>query len=109
MSLPLRLLLTVPRSARRGELIEIKALAQHAMENGFRHDQNGQIVPRDLLRQVRFQYNGIDVFRADLHTGIAANPLLQFTTIATESGVVTATWTDEQGLEAQASARVDVT
>jgi sulfur-oxidizing protein SoxZ len=58
---------------------------------------------------VRFQYNGIDVFRADLHTGVAANPLLQFTTIATESGVVTATWSDEQGLDAQASARVDVT
>ena len=109
MSLPLRLLLTVPRTARRGELIEIKALAQHAMENGFRHDQNGQIVPRDLLRQVRFQYNGFEVFRADLQTGVAANPLLQFTTIATESGLVTAIWTDDQGLDAQTSARIDVT
>ena len=109
MSLPLRLLLTVPRTARRGELIEIKALAQHAMENGFRHDQNGQIVPRDLLRWVRFQYNGIDVFRADLQTGVAANPSLQFTTIATESGLITAIWTDDQGLDAQTSSRIDVT
>ena len=75
MSLPLRLLLTVPRTARRGELIEIKALAQHAMENGFRHDQNGQIVPRDLLRQLRFHYNGIEVFRADC---IPASPRILY-------------------------------
>lgn len=108
MSLPLRLLLTVPKVARRGELIEIKALAQHPMENGFRHDQNGQIVPRDLLRQVRFHYNGIEVFRAELQTGVAANPLLQFNTIATESGMVTAIWTDDQGREVQTSARIDV-
>jgi sulfur-oxidizing protein SoxZ len=108
MSLPLRLLLTVPRTARSGEVIEIKALAQHAMENGFRHDQNGRIVPRDLLRTVRFQYNGIEVFRADLHTGVAANPSLQFTTIATDSGLITAIWTDDQGLDAQTSARIDV-
>lgn len=109
MSLPLRLMLTAPRTARRGEVIEIKALAQHAMENGFRHDQNGRIVPRDLLRLVRFHYNGVEVFRADLHTGVAANPLLQFTTIATDSGLITAIWTDDQGLDAQASARIDVT
>ena len=108
MSLPLRLLLTVPRSARRGEIIEVRALAQHVMENGFRHDQNGQVVPRDLLRQVGFFYNGVEVFRAELHTGVAANPLIQFSTIATESGVFTVIWKDDEGRDAQTSTRIEV-
>ena len=108
MSSPLRLLLTAPRSARRGEIIEIKALAQHAMENGFRHDQNGQAVPRDLLREVIVQYNGFEVFRADLHTGVAANPLIQFNTIATETGILTVIWKDDEGRDAQMSARIEV-
>jgi sulfur-oxidizing protein SoxZ len=108
VSLPLRLLLTVPRSARRGEIIEVRALAQHAMENGLRHDQNGQVVARDLLRQVAFLYNGVEVFRADLHTGVAANPLLQFNTIARESGVLTVIWKDDEGRDAQMSARIEV-
>ena len=66
MSLPLRLLLTVPRTARRGELIEIKALAQHAMENGFRHDQNGQIVPTDKKQKGHWQVVGGEAREGDI-------------------------------------------
>lgn len=108
MSLAQRLLLTVPSSARRGELIEVKALAQHPMENGFRHDQNGQRVERDQLRHVACRYNGVEVFSADLHTGVAANPLIQFRLKVLESGTLTVVWSDDEGRTSQTSARIEV-
>ena len=42
-------------------------------------------------------YNGTEVFRADLHPAIAANPFISFYTVATESGVLTFTWTGDDG------------
>jgi sulfur-oxidizing protein SoxZ len=37
------------------------------------------------------------VFRADLHPAIAANPFITFFTVATESGVIELTWTQDHG------------
>ena len=44
-----RTLINVPPKAKRGEVIEIKTLISHIMETGFRHDNVGQIVPRDII------------------------------------------------------------
>ena len=37
------------------------------------------------------------MFRADLFPAIAANPFIAFTTVATESGELVFTWTDDAG------------
>jgi len=108
MTLPLRTLVTVPPQASRGQIIWIRALAQHPMENGFRHNENGQRISRNLLTDFVCQYNGVEVFRAKLHTGVAANPLIEFTTVATESGELVFEWRDGQGQSAWAQARLEV-
>ena len=87
----------VPANPRRGEIIEIKALVRHAMETGFRRTQLGAVIPRDIIRQFVCLYNGVEIFRAELHPSIAANPLLTFTTVATESGTIEFRWSGDNG------------
>lgn len=92
-----RAVVTLPAKARRGEIVEIKTLAQHPMETGFRRTQTGELIPRDIIRRFTCTYNGEEVYRADLHPAIAANPLIAFTTIATESGTLTFQWVGDNG------------
>jgi sulfur-oxidizing protein SoxZ len=101
-------LINVPARARRGEVIEIKALVSHPMETGYRRTQVGAPIPRDIIRRFTCAYNGTEVFRADLHPAIAANPFFAFTTVATESGTLTFNWTGDNGFTVTESARITV-
>jgi len=92
-----RAVVTLPARAKRGEIVEIKTLAQHPMETGFRRTQTGELIPRDIIRRFTCTYNGVEVYRADLHPAIAANPLIAFTTIATETGTLTFQWVGDNG------------
>lgn len=93
--LPTRIVM--PASARRGEIIEIKTLIQHVMETGFRRDDVGKVVPRDIIASFVVTYGGTEIFKADLNPGIAANPYFAFSTIARESGELVFTWTGQKG------------
>ena len=64
---------------------------------GYRRGNSGELIPRDIIHTLICTYNGEEVFRADLHPAIAANPFLSFFTLATESGVIALTWTDDHG------------
>ena len=101
-------LVNVPARARRGEVIEIKALVSHVMETGYRRTQLGVQIPRDIIRRFTCTYNGTEVFRADLHPAITANPFFAFTTVATESGTLTFHWTGDNGFSVTESARITV-
>jgi sulfur-oxidizing protein SoxZ len=92
-----RAVVTVPAQAKRGEIIEIKTLAQHAMETGFRRTQTGELIPRDIIRTFTCTYNGVEVYRVDLHPAIAANPLIAFNTVAAESGTLSFQWVGDNG------------
>jgi sulfur-oxidizing protein SoxZ len=92
-----RAIVNLPAQARRGEIIEIKTLAAHPMETGFRRTQLGELIPRDIIRRFVCTYNGAEVFRVDLHPAVAANPLIAFTTVATESGTIEFQWVGDNG------------
>jgi len=101
-------LVNVPARARRGEIIEIKTLVSHPMETGFRRTQLGAVIPRDIVRSFVCTYNGAEIFRAELHSAIAANPFIVFTTIATESGTLAFHWTGDNGFSLTESASIIV-
>jgi len=92
-----RAVVTLPAQAKRGEIVEIKTLAQHTMETGFRRTQTGELIPRDIIRRFTCTYNGVEVYRVDLHPAISANPLIAFTTVATESGTLSFQWVGDNG------------
>jgi sulfur-oxidizing protein SoxZ len=101
-------LVNVPARARRGEIIEIKTLISHPMETGYRRTQLGAPIPRDIIRRFVCTYNGTEVFRAELHPAIAANPFLVFSTVATESGTLAFEWMGDNGFSARESANITV-
>lgn len=103
-----RAVLNVPATVRRGEVFEIRTLIQHAMETGFRRTQLGEAIPRDIIRRFVCTYNGAEIFRAEFHPAISANPLLTFSTVATESGTLQFTWTGDRGFSVTESARITV-
>jgi sulfur-oxidizing protein SoxZ len=103
-----RVIVNVPAEARKGEVIEIRTLAGHAMETGFRRTQLGELIPRDIIRTLVCTYNGVEVFRAELHPAIAANPLVTFTTVATESGTLEFRWAGDNGFSATEKAVIKV-
>jgi sulfur-oxidizing protein SoxZ len=104
-----RTLINVPRSARRGEVIEIRTLIAHPMETGYRPDAGGAVVPRDIIRRFVCTYDGQEVFRAEFHPAIAANPFLSFSTIATTSGTLTFSWEGDNGFSQTETASITVT
>jgi sulfur-oxidizing protein SoxZ len=101
-------LVNVPPRARRGEVIEIKALVSHAMETGYRRTQLGAPIPRDIVRRFVCTYNGAEILAADLHPAIAANPFFAFSTVATESGTIAFHWTGDNGFSVTESAPIVV-
>jgi sulfur-oxidizing protein SoxZ len=98
----------VPSQARKGEAIEIKTLISHPMETGHRRDTQGRLIPRQIIHTFICTYNGEEVFRADWHPAVAANPYLAFYTVVTESGRLRFEWVDDAGTAYTAEAEITV-
>lgn len=92
-----RTLINAPSTAKRGEVIEIRATIGHPMETGFRSGDDGRVVPRNILQRFSCRYNGELVFSAELFPAVAANPYIAFHTVATESGVLVMHWEGDHG------------
>ena len=103
-----RTLINVPPKAKKGEVIAIKTLISHEMETGYRHDNVGKAIPRDIITQFVCTYNGLEIFRANLFPAIAANPFISFFTIATASGAFEFKWTGDNGYAVTQSASITV-
>ena len=101
-------LINVPKTARRGQVIEIKTLMSHIMETGFRHTVTGEVVPRDIITSFTCRYNGEEIFRADLFPAISANPFVAFFVTATASGTFEFSWIGDRGFAETASASITV-
>jgi sulfur-oxidizing protein SoxZ len=87
----------LPKEAKKGEIIEIKTLLAHPMENGLRKDKDGHLIPRRIINRFTCEFNGELVFSCDIETAVAANPYLQFTAKVEESGSFRFAWTDDDG------------
>jgi sulfur-oxidizing protein SoxZ len=108
-----RALVTMPKTAKRGEVIEIRTLIAHPMETGYRAGENGVVLPRNLIRRLSCRYfDGQDdvlVFSAELFPAIAANPLISFCTVATASGTLRFNWEGDNGFTQTESVALQVT
>ena len=98
----------VPPSVRKGEPFEVKVLVQHPMETGYRRDLNGQSIPTHIVDKLTCRLGDRLVFSAELGTGIAANPYLQFYAVADASGELVVEWSDDHGAQGRAVATVNV-
>ena len=98
----------VPKTAKKGDVIQIKTLIAHKMESGQRKDKKGAVIPRQIINKFEAKYNGELVFSADWHPAISANPYMAFHTVATESGTLEFIWTDDDGSVYTKTAKITV-
>jgi sulfur-oxidizing protein SoxZ len=98
----------MPATAKAGEIVEVKTLIAHEMENGQRKDANGQTVPRKIIKEFKATFNGREILRVDWHPAISANPYQSFFVRVPESGTFVFTWTDDDGSVTKAEQAVTV-
>jgi sulfur-oxidizing protein SoxZ len=89
-------LINAPKSARKGEPVEIKALILHPMETGFRVGTNGRMIPRNIIERFTATWNGDPIFDMKFSPAIAANPFVSFFATATASGKISLRWTGDR-------------
>lgn len=110
-----RATVTVPPTAQRGDLLEIRTLIVHPMHPmhpihaGLTADAPGRELPRDIVTRFECRYNDELVFAADLSPAIAADPYLAFYTVATDSGTLAFSWHGDNGFVESATASITVT
>ena len=105
----MRSMINVPKTARHGEVIEIKTMIAHPMETGYRRDSSGVAIPRNIITRFVCTYDGEEVFSAELFPAVAANPLIAFTTVALRSGTLAFSWTDDRGHTETTTVEITVT
>ncbi len=88
----------VPKSAKSGEVVQVKTLFPHVMETGRRRDRKtNELVPRKIINRFECKYEGKTVFSAELHPAISANPYLSFHVRAGKTGKLEFAWTEDGG------------
>ena len=97
----------LPENIRKGDVVEVRVFIQHPMETGFRIDA-GKRLPRNAIHSLACRYNGVEVFRATMSPGIAANPYLRFYTRAVDSGELEFWWLDDDDVQGTARAPISV-
>ena len=99
----------LPESARVGEVIEIKTLISHVMETGQRRDPDGKTIPRNIINTFTAAFAGTEVFKAELHPGISANPYLSFFMKVPGPGEFEFAWVDDEGKRIAEKLKLNVT
>ena len=100
--------INIPPEVPRGKPFEVRLLIRHPMETGYRTDDTGKQIPRNVIATLTCRYNGETVFSARMSPGIAANPYLRFFVTARESGELAFEWVDDRGVRGSEHAAVTV-
>jgi sulfur-oxidizing protein SoxZ len=102
-------LVNAPKTAKKGDVVEIKALIMHVMETGFRSGTSGRIIPRNIIEDFIATWNGREIFRMKMSPAIAANPFVSFSAVAGESGTIAFRWSGDEGFVAEHQVSITVT
>lgn len=89
----------LPERIAAGDVIEVKALITHVMETGNRKDAEGRPIPRNIIHTFTALFEGELVFKAELSSGISANPYLAFFLKVPGPGELWVSWRDDDGGE----------
>jgi sulfur-oxidizing protein SoxZ len=98
----------LPESARVGDIIEVRTLISHVMETGQRKGADGSPIPRFIINSFTATFAGVEVFKAELHPAISANPYLAFFMRVPGPGEFEFTWTDDKGAKVSERLKLNV-
>ncbi len=98
----------VPDTAAEGDIVEIRAMIMHPMDNGYTYTTQGTVIPVDIVTDFSCTYLGEEVIRVQLEPGISANPYFSFRLKAVRTGTVAFVWVDQHGETTRAEALLTV-
>ena len=98
----------LPKSAKVGQMVQVKTLISHKMETGNRKGKDGKPIPRLILNNFVCKAGGAEIFSANMHPAVAANPYIAFYIKAEKSGSYEFSWTDDKGKVTTATADMAV-
>lgn len=87
----------LPDKIAAGEIIEVRALITHVMETGNRKGADGERIPRNIIHTFTAHFEGELIFKAELGSGISANPFLAFRLKVPGPGELRVQWYDDDG------------
>lgn len=97
MATDIRSRLTLVGTLRPGNLIEARWIVGHPMETGFRVDDFGRSIARNIITTVRVLVNSTLVLEMEPGTGLSSQPYLAFTLeVPAGGGTVTVEWRDDR-------------
>lgn len=108
MSKTSRTSITMPSTAKKIPLLRFVRLHSTIWSQVFVIPRAANEFLEKLFAPLRAHYNSVEVFKADFYSGIGANPLIIFTTIAVESGILEFKWVGDDGYEAVNQACITV-
>lgn len=94
----------VPEIAKPGEIVEIRTMIMHPMDNGFTYTTQGTVIPQNIIAEFTCHYLDEEVIRIRLEPGISANPYFTFPLRAETTGEIRFRWVDQHGVETTAEA-----
>ena len=99
----------VPKSVKQGQVFEVKTLISHKMETGLRKNKKtGKKIPRKIINKFSVTYGGKEVFGADWHPAVSANPYTSFFVKSGASGPMKFTWTEDGGKVTEKTVNIKV-
>ncbi|MFN3991441.1 MAG: thiosulfate oxidation carrier complex protein SoxZ [Tabrizicola flagellatus] len=87
----------VPKSAKAGEVVTIKALISHKMESGQRKGSDGNLIPRQIINRFTCDLNGVNVIDVAIDPAVSTNPYFEFDAKVDAAGEFKFTWYDDDG------------
>ncbi len=89
--------IVLPIARKLGEPMAVRILIQHPMDTGFMHDVSGAAIEKNVIHSLSLEFNGEELLNAELGTGTAANPFIQFQVRLRQSGEFLLKWVDDKG------------
>ncbi len=87
----------VPKEAKTGDVVTIKALISHKMESGQRKDADGALIPRSIINRFTCDLGGVNVIDITIEPAVSTNPYFEFDAKMADSGEIKFTWYDDDG------------
>ncbi|MFU8864694.1 MAG: thiosulfate oxidation carrier complex protein SoxZ [Rhodobacterales bacterium] len=87
----------VQKTAKVGEVINIKALISHLMESGQRKGSDGNLIPRSIINRFTCDVNGENVIDVAIEPAVSTNPYFEFEARIDADSDVVFTWYDDDG------------
>ena len=95
------------RATASGDTTEVQALIQHPMDSGFVKDSKGELIPPHFIQELKFAWNGKEVFVADWGPAVSKDPYVKFSFKGAQKGdELKISWTDNKGASDETTAKI---